>query len=487
MKKSRWKSPGWYLFLLLLAAAVALEVQLFVLNVVPAMYLILGSIVLVLLLALLYFLLGSKRVNRLNRVLGVIFGLILCVALTVGNLFVFKTNSAFKNMEHDGEQKNVISVVVKKDSGIDRIEDLDGALGILKNIDRDGTDRLLSELQKKKISVTTKEYNSLTDLASGLYGAGSDAIVLNESYRSMIADSERFENFDEETKVIYTFEYYSKVESTAKTVDVTSKAFTVLVSGIDTYGSIGTTSRSDVNMIVTVNPQTKQILLVSIPRDYYVETDCDPALGCGIGQMDKLTHTGLHGVETTKATLEKTFGIDINYTLRVNFSSVQKIVDALGGIEVNNPQAFSIGGYTFEPGVLTLNGDQALMFSRERKSFAGGDRERGRNQMRVITGMINKASSAAILSNYMGFMDAISDSFETDMTSAEMKALVQMQLKEGGSWNIQQMSVDGTGGTDFCYELQDNAWVMYPDAGTIDAAVEAIGIVQNGGTPELSN
>ena len=240
-------------------------------------------------------------------------------------------------------------------------------------------------------------------------------------------------------------------------------------------------------MLVTVNPNTKNIQLVSIPRDYYVETDCDASYGCGIGEMDKLTHTGLHGVQTTKATLEKLFGIDINYTLRVNFSSVENIVNALGGITVDNTDgyAFSIGGYDFTQSVMELNGEQALAFSRERHSFAEGDRERGRNQMRVIRGMINNATSPAVLTNYMSFLDAISDSFETDMSISEMKALIQMQLDEGGSWNIGSISVNGTGGSDYCYELGNYAYVMYPDMDTVNAAVTAIENVINGG--EVTN
>ena len=169
----------------------------------------------------------------------------------------------------------------------------------------------------------------------------------------------------------------------------------------------------------------------------------------------------------------------------MNFSSVEEIVDALGGITVNNTDgyAFSIGGYDFTKDMLQLNGEQALMFSRERKSFAEGDRERGRNQMRVIQGMIDKATSSAIVTNYISFLNAVEGSFETDMSAEEIKTLVQAQISNMGGWNVGTMSVDGTGGTDFCYELQNNAYVMYPDMDTVDAAVKAIQDVQNGLNP----
>ena len=341
---------------------------------------------------------------------------------------------------------------------------------------------------KENVDVQTEDAGPLLDMVQTLYDDESEAILLDESYRSMISEQEEYSAFEDETKVIYTYVYYTEISANTSAVNVTQEPFTVLVTGIDTYGSIATTSRSDVNMLVTVNPVTKNIQLVSIPRDYYVETDCDPNLGCAVGEMDKLTHTGLHGADTTRATLEKLFGIDINYTLRVNFSSVQNIVDALGGITVDNRDgyAFSIGGYTFTQDILELNGDQALMFSRERHSFAEGDRERGRNQMRVIQGMIDKATSPAILTSYMSFLDAVGDSFETDMSSSDIRALVNMQLSQGGSWTIGSVSVNGTGGTDYCYELGNYAYVMYPDMDTVEAAVEAIQNVENGGDPTNS-
>lgn len=484
--KKLWKKPTWYLFLLLLILSIAAIAQVLILGVLPMLYLVLGIVVLLLILLLMYFMLLSKRVNKVNRVLGSILTLILCIALIVGNMYLFKTNSLFNAITHDGEQKHEISVVVKAKSDIESIKDLKGTIATASSMNDDIVDDFVEDVKEKEnTSVYTQDAGALLEMIQSFSDDKYEAILLDESYRSMINEQEDYTNFDDETKVIYTYVYYTEIEANTSAVDVTNTPFTVLVSGIDTYGSIGTVSRSDVNMLVTVNPETKNIQLVSIPRDFYVETDCDPSLGCGIGQMDKLTHTGLHGVDTTRATLEKLFGIDINYTLRVNFSSVQNIVDALGGITVDNRDgyAFSIGGYTFTQDILELNGDQALMFSRERYSFAEGDRERGRNQMRVIQGMINKATSPAILTGYMSFLDAIGDSFETDMSSSDIRALVNMQLSEGGSWTIGSISVNGTGGTDYCYELGNYAYVMYPDMNTVDAAVQAIQTVENGGEP----
>lgn len=488
MKKSRWKTVGWYLFLLLFVLSLAALAQALMLGVLPMKYLAVVVAGVAVMDLFLYFMLNSRRVNRVNRVLGSILALLLCAALVVGNLYVFKTNSAFDAITHDGQQRHELSVVVKVNSQIDAIQQISTPIAVTSSMDESRITGFKENVKEKAdLDVQVETCDSLMDMVKALYDDQNEAILLDESYRSLINDEEEYQNFDNETKVIYTYVYYTEDKTSTKNVDVTNDSFTVLVSGIDTYGSITTISRSDVNMLVTVNPNTKNIQLVSIPRDFYVETDCDASYGCGIGEMDKLTHTGLHGVQTTKATLEKLFGIDINYTLRVNFSSVENIVNALGGITVDNTDgyAFSIGGYDFTQSVMELNGEQALAFSRERHSFAEGDRERGRNQMRVIRGMINKATSPAVLTNYMSFLDAISDSFETDMSTSEMKALIQMQLDEGGSWNIGSISVNGTGGSDYCYELGNYAYVMYPDMDTVNAAVTAIENVINGG--EVTN
>lgn len=486
MKRKIWKTPGWYLFLLLLILSIAAVVQVVVLGVIPTLYLVIGIVALLLIDLLLYFMLVSRRVNKINRILGSILTVFVCAALIVGNLYLYKTNSLFGNITHSGEQRHELSVVVKADSDIESIGDLNASIATSSSTDADVISDFVADVKSKEnVDVQTEDVGPLLDMVQTLYDDESEAILLDESYRSMISEQEEYSAFEDETKVIYTYVYYTEISANTSAVDVTQEPFTVLVTGIDTYGSIATTSRSDVNMLVTVNPVTKNIQLVSIPRDYYVETDCDPNLGCAVGEMDKLTHTGLHGADTTRATLEKLFGIDINYTLRVNFSSVENIVNALGGITVENPRAFtaSDGSYSYAAGLIELNGPEALRFARERYSFADGDRERGRNQMRVIQGMIDKATSPAILTGYMSFLDAVGDSFETDMSSSDIRALVNMQLSQGGSWTIGSVSVNGTGGTDYCYELGNYAYVMYPDMDTVEAAVEAIQNVENGGDP----
>lgn len=228
-------------------------------------------------------------------------------------------------------------------------------------------------------------------------------------------------------------------------------------------------------MIATVNPKTHQVLLTSIPRDYYVPQPCQG------GQTDKLTHTGIFGVDCTVETVENYFGIDINYYVRVNFSSVENIVDALGGINVDSPIAFNALGYSFSAGTNSLNGKEALAFSRERYSLGGGDRDRGKNQMRVITGIINKAISPSIITNYTSILDAVSGSFQTNMSNNEMTSLIKMQINDMSGWDIEQISVNGTGnGSAWSPANGFNSWVMEPNVNTVKRAVEVIKKVENG-------
>ena len=272
-------------------------------------------------------------------------------------------------------------------------------------------------------------------------------------------------------------EIEKEVKDISKDVNVTKEPFSVYITGIDTFGTISTVSRSDVNMIVTVNPKTHQILLTSIPRDYYVPQPCQG------GQTDKLTHSGLWGAECTVETVENYFDAEINYFARVNFSSVISIVDALGGITVENPVAFtaSDGTYSYPAGNVDMDGAMALRFARERYNLADGDRDRGRNQMRVITAMINKMISPTIITNYSSIMDAIGGSFQTNMTSNEMSSLVKMQINDMSGWDIKQISVSGRGnGSAWSPANGFNAWVMEPDRATVDNATSLIKKIVSG-------
>ena len=249
------------------------------------------------------------------------------------------------------------------------------------------------------------------------------------------------------------------------------------ISGIDTYGSVNQKSRSDVNIIAVVNTQTRTMLLVSTPRDYYVEMPC-------IGnQKDKLTHAGVFGIDASMETLERLYNVDLNYYLRMNFSGFEEIVDELGGIDVYSEVGFTaITDDEFQQGYNHLDGKHALTFARERMAFMSGDRQRGNNQMAVIKAIVEKVESSDMLKNYSSVMDSLAGTFQTDMSKDEVGDIVQQMLEDMKSWNIYSFSVSGSDGEDVCSSMGAVGYVMYPYESDVEFGKQLIQKVLGDGT-----
>ena len=331
------------------------------------------------------------------------------------------------------------------------------------------------------------EYDSLSSMLEAFYNGEVDSIIINESSRSQILDMESYADFDNNTRVVYQTSY--KVENTDKAnavSDITSKPFNVLISGSDTRGGFDENGRSDVIMVATINPKTSTILLTSIPRDFYVTTACDAADGCMQGASDKITHTGIHGTNTTKRTVEQLLGIEINYTFKVGFDAVTELVDAVGGVDVTVAPGYAVNnfnalsGFSVHEGVNHLNGEQALAFARERYAYTEGDRQRTKNQQLVLMGIVDKITSPSIVQNYSSIMDAMSNTFSTTMSSSEISDLIKYQINNNPKWKMEQYMVDGTGDTLMCAELGDAASVMVPDQSTVKMAKDKINAVLAG-------
>ena len=250
--------------------------------------------------------------------------------------------------------------------------------------------------------------------------------------------------------------------------------FTVFISGIDVAGPISTTSRSDVNILATINPMTHQILLVSTPRDYYVATSVSN------GAKDKLTHAGIYGINCSMDTLSALYDTDVDYYFRINFTGFKDVISALGSVTVHSDYAFKAGGYSYVEGENTLNADQALAFARERHAFAEGDRQRGKDQMYVIQGVMNKLSTPAVLNNYSELLKALEGSFQTSVPYERLSAMVNDQLSTGTGWSIQQYSVNGSGKSDYTYSMpRTKLYVMEPDITTVEQAKTYIQQIKN--------
>ena len=260
-----------------------------------------------------------------------------------------------------------------------------------------------------------------------------------------------------------------------KEVDVTKEPFNIYISGNDIYGNIASVSRSDVNIIATVNPNTHKILLTSIPRDFYVQ------LHGTSGYKDKLTHAGVYGIDMSVKTIEDLLDIDINYYMRVNFTSLIKVVDAIGGVDVVSDYSFrATTGDRFVKGTNHLNGKKALAFSRERKAFSDGDRQRGKNQQKVLTAILNKMlSSTTLITKYTDILDSLGGSFQTNMPASKIYNLVNMQLDKMPSWTFESYNLDGKGSSSYTYTYpHQKLYVMEPDVNTVNEAKAKIDMIE---------
>lgn len=414
---------------------------LFKLGALPMKYILILLVVLVLLGVGSFFMMKpakAKNKGKVRNAIGKCLSILLSVVLLFGSLYIAQGDSTISNITGADSQVTRYNVVVLKDHKAKELSDLKGkTVEVNLQVETDKMQQAIDAMKKEESSIQTKDVKDFEKMSQDLYDGKVEAIYFNEAYSTILV--EKHPEFENETKVIYTYEIEEKIQDISKDVQVTKDPFIIYVSGIDTYGKVSTVSRSDVNMLVTVNPKTKQILLTSIPRDYWVP------IYHRNNAHDKLTHSGLGGIESTIKTMENFMDIDINYYARINFTSLIKMVDALGGVDVNSIESFTAQGYSFKKGINHVNGEQALAFSRERYHVTGGDNGRVANQQRVITAMINKMISPAIITNYSKVLKSIDGSFETNMSSSDITSLLQMQLDDMASWTIVQKQLTGTG------------------------------------------
>lgn len=395
------------------------------------------TIILVAIFALCLILSILKKSRVLTTVLLVVFSIIAAVSL-----FAFKSLvDVAHNMNEAASYSEIeMSVVVPSNSSVNDVSDL---TSVQAPTDADGSNinELLSHIKSEKgVDLATEKVDSYQAAYENLVNGSSQAMVFNSAYSSLLEMS--YENFQSNLKTIYSYKIKTSIKDEAKAHD--SNVFNIYISGIDTYGSISTVSRSDVNLILTVNMNTHKILMTETPRDAYVKIPDG-----GADQYDKLTHAGIYGVETSEKTLENLYGITIDYYARLNFDSFLKLIDALGGITVYNSQAFTSlhGNYEFPVGNVTLDSDKALGFVRERYSLEHGDYDRGNNQMKVIQAILNKLTSLNSVSNYSTIISNVQDSIQTDMKLDTMMKLVNTQLDSGKKFTVTSQEVTGTGST----------------------------------------
>ncbi|HFI0447341.1 TPA: LCP family protein [Streptococcus suis] len=333
-----------------------------------------------------------------------------------------------------------MQIVVPAESSVADVSQVTNLLAPTET-DGDNITKLLTKLKaEKNVELTPTSKASYLDAYQALIAGEGDAMVLNNVFLEMLRSEDP--EIDSKIKVLYSTTNEIKNEVQGNPVQEKGQAINIYISGIDTYGPITSVSRSDVNIIMTINRDTKKILLTTTPRDAYVTIP-----GAGQNQKDKLTHAGVYGVATSEATLEQLYDIDIHYYARLNFTSFLKLIDVVGGVDVENTQAFSSSGYDFPTGTIHLSAEQALIFVRERYSLANGDNDRGKNQEKVIAALINKLTQPENLVHYQDIIQSLSDSIQTDMQLETMMELVNQQLESGGNYSVTSQSVEGTGST----------------------------------------
>lgn len=483
-----------------IAAALLLVFQLFFsfvaigvvasLNLLPAVYLFILLLVLILLWTLVYFFLFSGlRKNRkhwlyVKRSIGSVLSAAVMVVCLVVSIMAAQAGVTLRSISNYASVTDVVSAYVLKDNTAQTLQDAkDYTFGITEKYDYERTKKTIKEIEQTTgTNLKTQSYENFSEMAEALYSKEVDAVILNAAYVELIEMQREYESFSQKTRTLFDHEQETILgtEGTQKEEhSITTDPFLVYISGSDSRQTGFAGGRSDVNILVVVNPQTKQVLLINTPRDYYVVTTASSN-----GAKDKLTHCGVYGIDCSMNTLGLLYDEPVEYYVQINFSGFETLVDAIGGITIDSEQGFrtSEGGYYISQGPNQLNGAVALSYVRERKAFADGDNARGRHQMIAIEAIISKLSSGtAILSNYSGIMESMSGMFATNMSSGDISSLVKMQLSDMASWNVKSFAVTGTGGKSVTYSMPTKkSYVMYPDEGQVLYATELVNRVVNG-------
>ena len=474
-------------FLLVSAAFVGLLVYT---KLIPTVIVAVIGVVL-LIFVILVTVLTWNRHNIVRFIIGTVLAVLFSALFIVGGVYLYKTTSTLSKISGVETEIAQVGIYVRAQDSADSLTATSGyKYGIITDLDRENTDSTLEEIKTELGSeIQVQEYRGLTELIDGLRREGTGAIILNQAYIPVLEEMDGYGDIGSQIREISVKHVETVIETSNKPsedqnaggqeqpdVETTGEIYTVYISGIDNRGGLVAKSRSDVNIIAVANTKTRQLLLVSTPRDYFVP------LSISGGVPDKLTHAGIYGISVSMDTLGMLYGIDINNYFRINFGGFVNIIDALGGITVESDYDFSTSGFHYNKGSNYVNGEQALAFARERYAFPEGDRQRGKNQMAVIQGVINKALSPELLTNYSSILSSLQGSFETNISYEEIARLLQQQLTEGGAWNIVSYSANGTGDKQIPYSMSQPAYVMVPDYNTVDTAKEMIQQGKNGQT-----
>ena len=471
------KTIGYLLAIVQFILSVVLMVNVLFFNLLPMTYVGVAVGILVILLGIT---LLSQILAKGKGIAGKIFCIIMCIILAAGSFYLGKVNAAAGKIFGSNTSTSAIVVAVKAEDKAEKIEDAaDYKFGIQYSAYGDQMRTGLSAIENEVgQTLDVQEYNNLIDEANALLNGEVQAIIYNSSQTSII--QEQIPEYEKSIKIIYTHNIVVEIQNEVVDSDMT-EPFAVYLSGMDTYNEISSADRSDVNIIAVVNPQSHQILLVTTPRDYYVTIP-----NISGRQRDKLTHAGIYGTDASMATLERLYEMDIQFFGRVNFTSLINIVDALGGLEVVSDEEFDTGWESgamihVNEGVNYFDGTSALAFCRERHALEDGDNARGRHQQAVITAMIKKMMSPAMLRGAAEIIDSVSDGVDTNFTMEQIQSLVKTQLRKNPEWHIYSVSAEGYGDKQTCYSSGNTPlYVTIPNEQSVANIIDLINRVEAG-------
>ena len=483
-RRSKKNRLGVFCIILQTILSLAFMIVVLFLDMLPARYVAMIALILFFLWCVT---LNSQVARRKRGTIGKVFSLLVVCFLSIGTYYIAKTNDVIGMITSGSYRVDNMVVAVLADDPAQALEDAaDYSFGIQLERGAKNMQAAITDIQDELgCDIETTEYDSIQAQAQALHDGEVDAIIYNEAYTDIL--EEGFEGYKDSVRIIYTHEIRVEMDfgGSASDDSLTKEPFTVYISGIDVYGDVSQTSRSDVNIIAVVNPNTNQILLVTTPRDYYVEIP-----GVSEGQEDKLTHAGIYGIDASMATLSELYETDINYYVRLNFTSLIDIVDILGGVDVYSDMAFTTGWESgcemeVQEGWNHFNGEQALAFSRERKNLPDGDNQRGIHQQAVITAMLKKVLSPTMLLKANSILNQVSQDVETNVSQAQLNSLIKYQLGKNPKWSIRSVAATGTESREYCYSSQSTSlYVTIPDYDVVNEIIDLVNIVEEGGTLE---
>ena len=448
---------------------IILIIYLIQIRIIPNKYIIIISIVL-LIIGIILTTTSYIIKNKVGKIIILLISILTLVLSTISIYYINTTNKLLNNIK-DIKEESIYYIIVNKNSNYNELKDLNNSKAGILTYNNDNYNKIIKEINKN-ISIKGKKYNNINNIINNLYNKDIDTIIMNSNYYNMIV--ENIEYFEKNTKIIK--EISIKLNNNNKITKTNlDKPFNILISGIDTYGSINKVSRSDVNIIMSIDPTNNKILLTSIPRDYYVKLHT-------YNSYDKLTHAGIYGINESMNTISDLLDTKIDYYIRVNFDTLIQLVDSIGGIDVYSDTSFkTYNKVSFNKGINHLDGKKALAYSRERKVFSEGDRKRGYHQQQVIEAIINKISnSKVLLSNYSNIINSLSNILQTNIPNNDIKKFINKELNNPQKWNIESINLDGYDASNYTYSMP--GWLLYvmnPNEETVNNAKNKINEIIN--------